>query len=166
MIKAAVNHKAFEIEWDSSSRKMKSQGKLLDWNSIQQNQLIHLSWNGKSFVCEWLGYQNEQRKAVVKVNGNEYTVNIEEPMDALLKSMGFSSSSQKKQRELKAPMPGLVLKVLVKPGEQIQKDTPLIILEAMKMENVIKAISDAEIKDVKIIEGQAVEKGVTMIEFC
>ena len=165
MIKASVGQKVFEVEWDGVAKKMKTKGQVVDWTCVQQHQLINLNLNGKSFVCEWLGYQSEQRKAIVKVNGNEYTVNIEEPMDVLLKSMGFSMSSQKKQRELKAPMPGLVLKVLVKDGDEIKKDSPLLILEAMKMENVIKSPIDGQIKEVRTIEGQAVEKGSILMEF-
>jgi biotin carboxyl carrier protein len=166
MLKATVNNKVFEIDWDRESEKMKVNQSSEDWNCVQRHRLMHLNWKGKSFVCEWLGYQQDQRKAIVKVNGTEYEVNVEEPMDALLKKMGFSASSSKKLKELKAPMPGLVLKTLVKAGDVVQKDSPLLILEAMKMENVIKAAADAEIKEIKIIEGQAVEKGVTLIEFC
>jgi biotin carboxyl carrier protein len=166
MVKATVNNKEYQIDWDKDSSKMKVNQSTGDWNCVERHRLMHLTWKGKSFVCEWLGYQQDQRKALVKVNGTEYVVNVEEPMDALLKKMGFASSASKKLKELKAPMPGLVLKMLVKPGDMVQKDTPLLILEAMKMENVIKAAADAEIKEIKIIEGQAVEKGVTLIEFC
>lgn len=49
-------------------------------------------------------------------------------------------------KEIKAPMPGLVLNVLVNVGDNVEKDTPLLILEAMKMENVIKAGSSAVVK--------------------
>jgi len=62
-------------------------------------------------------------------------------------------------------MPGMVLKVLVKEEDEISKDQPLLILEAMKMENVIKAVGPAKVGEIKIIEGQAVEKGAILIAF-
>jgi biotin carboxyl carrier protein len=60
-------------------------------------------------------------------------------------------------------MPGLVLKVLVKDGDVIKKGDNLLVLEAMKMENSIKAPADATIKAVKITAGDKVEKNQVMI---
>jgi biotin carboxyl carrier protein len=60
-------------------------------------------------------------------------------------------------------MPGLVLKVLVKDGDVIKKGDNILVLEAMKMENSIKAPADATIKSVKIIAGDKVEKNQVMI---
>jgi biotin carboxyl carrier protein len=68
-------------------------------------------------------------------------------------------------KEIKAPMPGLVLNVLVNAGDTVDKDTPLLILEAMKMENVIKAASSATVKKVNATKGVPVEKGAVLIEF-
>jgi biotin carboxyl carrier protein len=61
-------------------------------------------------------------------------------------------------------MPGMILKVLVEPGQQISKGDGLLILEAMKMENVLKASTDATVKSIKAIERTAVEKGAILIE--
>jgi biotin carboxyl carrier protein len=60
-------------------------------------------------------------------------------------------------------MPGMVLKVLVTPGQAIQKGDPVLILEAMKMENVFKAAADAVVKEIKVSERTAVEKGEVLI---
>jgi biotin carboxyl carrier protein len=69
----------------------------------------------------------------------------------------------RKVNDIKAPMPGLVLKVLVTPGQAIKKGDPVLILEAMKMENVFKATSDATVKEIKVAELTAVEKGEVLI---
>ncbi|MNS88855.1 Methylmalonyl-CoA carboxyltransferase 1.3S subunit [compost metagenome] len=61
-------------------------------------------------------------------------------------------------------MPGLILKVLVTEGQAIKKGEPVLILEAMKMENVFKAPGDAVVKAIRIEERQAVEKGEVLIE--
>lgn len=65
---------------------------------------------------------------------------------------------------VKAPMPGLVVKVLVKEGMQVVEDEKLIVIEAMKMENTLKSPVTGVVKSVKVIEGQAVEKGAVLIE--
>jgi len=66
---------------------------------------------------------------------------------------------------LKAPMPGLVLKVLVTEGQVVKKGDGLLILEAMKMENIIKASSDGIVKKIHIEEKNIVDKNQKMIEF-
>jgi biotin carboxyl carrier protein len=71
----------------------------------------------------------------------------------------------KKVAEIKAPMPGLVLEVLVSKGDEIKVNQPLVILEAMKMENVLKSPTDGSIKKVEITKGDSVEKNQLLISF-
>ncbi|MBK8500165.1 MAG: acetyl-CoA carboxylase biotin carboxyl carrier protein subunit [Flavobacteriales bacterium] len=71
----------------------------------------------------------------------------------------------KKVVDLKAPMPGLVLNILVKPGDTVRKNDPVLVLEAMKMENVIKAPADAVVKAIAAEKGKPVEKGQLLISF-
>lgn len=74
-------------------------------------------------------------------------------------------SLTKKVNHLKSPMPGLVLKVIAKVGDLVKQGEPLLVLEAMKMENVFKAPSDVVIKSIDVTEKQAVEKGELLISF-
>lgn len=66
---------------------------------------------------------------------------------------------------LKAPMPGLVVRVQVQPGEQVAAGAPLVVLEAMKMENELKAGAPGVVKSVRVASGEAVEKGQVLVEF-
>jgi len=119
-----------------------------------------------SYVVEVVGQPSDSGKAItLKINGKKVEVELEDKYDILLKSMGFDFSASNKLTELKAPMPGLVIDVMVKPGEIIQKGDGLIVLEAMKMENIIKASGEGVIKDVKIKKGVTVEKNQVMIGF-
>lgn len=61
-------------------------------------------------------------------------------------------------------MPGLVLQILVEPGQLVQKGDALLLLEAMKMENVIKAASNGQVKTVAVQKGAAVDKGQLLLE--
>ncbi|HNH66215.1 MAG TPA: biotin/lipoyl-binding protein, partial [Bacteroidia bacterium] len=69
-----------------------------------------------------------------------------------------------KVNDLKAPMPGLVLDILVSEGQTIQKGDSLLVLEAMKMENNLKAINDAVVKKINVSKGDKVEKNTVLIE--
>lgn len=66
---------------------------------------------------------------------------------------------------LKAPMPGLVADVLVRDGEDVIDGQPLLILKAMKMENILRAPHDATIRQVKVVNGQKIGKDELLIQF-
>ncbi|MEQ1744813.1 MAG: biotin/lipoyl-containing protein [Saprospiraceae bacterium] len=126
---------------------------------------FHLLENGQAFRAELLEVDYPKRTYVLKVNGVKYSVAISDYYDRLLKQLGLQTVSTHKVNTIKAPMPGLVISVLVQPGQAVQKGDPLLILEAMKMENVIKAASDGVVKSVAAQKGQPVEKGTTLLEF-
>ena len=106
----------------------------------------------------------ENKEITIRINGNPYNIQIKEDIDIMLEQMGLNMAAQQKAAPLKAPMPGLVLKVLVQEGQQVAKGDALIILEAMKMENVLKATTQATIKSIKVSEKSAIEKGAILIE--
>ena len=62
-------------------------------------------------------------------------------------------------------MPGLVLEILVEPGHSVNAGDPLMILEAMKMENVLKSPGQAIVKSVEVVKGAPVEKNQVLIHF-
>jgi biotin carboxyl carrier protein len=68
-------------------------------------------------------------------------------------------------QEVKAPMPGMVLNIIVSTGDEVKKGDALLVLEAMKMENIIKSPRDGKVKTVKAIKGTAVEKNQSLIVF-
>ena len=78
--------------------------------------------------------------------------------------MGFGIASAKQIKEIKAPMPGLVLEIAVSDGQEVNEGDKILILEAMKMENSILIHTHATIKKVIVTKGQAVEKGQVLIE--
>lgn len=101
----------------------------------------------------------------IKVNNNSYTVSISDPLDLLIKEMGFSSGTSKKSNNIKAPMPGIILSINVNEGQEVKEGDTLLILEAMKMENAIGAPKDGIVKSINAESGKTVEKGELIIEF-
>jgi biotin carboxyl carrier protein len=119
----------------------------------------------KSYNAEVISFDKETKTAEIKVNGTIYTVAAKDQFDILLDQLGLSTLNTAKVSEIKAPMPGLVLKLFVSEGTEVKKGDNLFILEAMKMENIIKSPADVTVKTVKIKPGDKVEKGQVLLTF-
>lgn len=130
----------------------------------QPNGLISILYNGKSYTAIIEKVDKKNKELTLHIDGQTYKTVIKEPIDQLLASMGLDLKAMQKVEPVKAPMPGMILKILVEPGQQIAKGDGMLILEAMKMENVLKATTDATVKAIKINERTAVEKGAILIE--
>ena len=131
---------------------------------IKDNYFV-LSLTGREFHVEVRELNSSLKTADLRVNSKKMTVEITDEFDKLLKRMGIERGKSTETKELKAPMPGLVLSVEVTPGKEVTKDQPLLILEAMKMENVIKSPREGVIAKVNVQKGQAVEKNELLIAF-
>lgn len=136
-----------------------------DWDvSVQPNGLISVLLNGRSYTAIIEKADRKSKEVTLRINGQLYTTSIKEPIDQLLSNMGLDLKAMQKAEPVKAPMPGMVLKILVTPGQQVNKGDGLIILEAMKMENLLKASATGIVKTIKATERTAVEKGAVLIE--
>ena len=132
--------------------------------SEQPNGIISVLHNGKSYTAIIEKTDRKAKEISLRINGQLYKVAIKEPIDQLLSNMGMDLKAMQKAEPIKAPMPGMILKILVTPGQKINKGDGLIILEAMKMENVLKAGADATVKAIRVTERTAVEKGAVLID--
>lgn len=83
--------------------------------------------------------------------------------EQLMERMGLEDSVAGASKELRAPMPGKVLEVLVSEGQGVSEGEPMLVLEAMKMENVLRAAGDGEVGSILVDAGQAVEKDAVLI---
>ena len=125
----------------------------------------HIIKDGKTYDVDVLKLNKEEKTVVLKVNGNKYELKVADQFDALLKQLGMDNLNAKKLNHIKAPMPGLVLSILVEEGKEVKKGDSLIILEAMKMENILKSPADGIVKKVAVKKGVPVEKNQLLIEF-
>lgn len=136
----------------------------LDVVKLKKNK-YHLLENNQSIQGEIVKTNFNKKEYAVKVNGAIYEVSIENQLDQLIKNMGFSTGSSKNVKLIKAPMPGVVLSVNVKVGQEVKEEDTLLILEAMKMESSIMSPSIGVVKNVLVANGNTVEKGQLLIEF-
>lgn len=126
---------------------------------------FHILQNNRSYQAEITEASFDQKTYTVKVNNNTYNVLIFNELDALIKEMGFEIGATKKVSEIKAPMPGLIIDINIKVGQEIKEFDALIILEAMKMENTLTSPRDGIIKSISVINGETVNKNQLLIEF-
>ncbi|MGB4773703.1 MAG: acetyl-CoA carboxylase biotin carboxyl carrier protein subunit [Daejeonella sp.] len=165
MLKINVNAKyTFEIETNKQGTTINSNPVSVDVHKINEHS-FHLLYQNKSYLAEIIRFNKAEKTCTVKVNSNTYNLTITDQFDELLHQLGIDNLNTAKISELKAPMPGLVLKVLVAEGDEVKKGDNLLVLEAMKMENIIKSPADVRIKSIKINPSDKVEKNQVMIVF-
>ena len=98
---------------------------------------------------------------VVAVGGETYRMRVEGPGRRGRRSLGGSSRGA--GQRLVAPMPGRVVAVHVQPGDRVDPGTPLVVLEAMKMENEFRATASGVVAEVGVTPGQAVNAGDLLV---
>lgn len=113
---------------------------------------VTVEYDGKQHIRIWTG-------------NRVVSAAVQDERDQLLAEWGFAAGGETDVQELVAPMPGLVLSVLVSDGEAIEAGQPLLVLEAMKMENELRAEKDATVRSVRVQAGDAVTKAQVLIAF-
>ena len=156
------NDRTFEPNLDGHAAEIN--GEKWEWVPQGNNRAL-LVGPQNTLSIDVVSVNREQRRVTIQYKGMKHEFKVSEPLDELLKSMGLDNAMQTKISELKAPMPGLVLDVLVSPGQAVQKGDKLLVLEAMKMENAIKAPADAVVGAIRCEKGQAVDKNQVLLSF-
>lgn len=126
---------------------------------------FHLLKDGGSYHIKILGSDFNNGTYTISVNGREYQTLIQTPLDELIQKMGFATNGSKNIDSISAPMPGLILDILVEEGQEVEEEEQLLILEAMKMENIITSPRNGVIKKIGVSKGDAVDKKQLLIEF-
>ncbi|GAA3981541.1 acetyl-CoA carboxylase biotin carboxyl carrier protein subunit [Pedobacter ginsengiterrae] len=165
MHKVKVNNKfLFDIDAQDSGLLINGKSIAIDTSQVGLNS-TNVIYEHKSYNTELVELNKAEKLCIIKVNGNTYKIQVEDQFDQLLKQLGLDNLATNKVAEIKAPMPGLVLNVIVKEGAEIKKGDNLLVLEAMKMENILKSSTDGIVKKVLIKQGDKVEKNQILIQF-
>lgn len=141
----------------------------VDQSMIDSAELLLPSGNGFNFRYQGKNYHinfinNPQGKLVsIEHKGQVYHITIQDGLDQLIKEMGLDEISNVFSGEIHSPMPGLVVEILVKEGQKVEKGEDLVILEAMKMENIIKAEGAGVVDKIYISKLDKVEKSQILI---
>lgn len=154
MFKVNTNNQSFEFNAEQLEN--------LGFNQTGTNTFTLIE-NNKVYTLELIELNG--KLVTVSVNGRKETFEIKDSLDLLVDQLGLAVTNNEKVDSVLAPMPGLVLKMMVSAGDSVEEGQPLLILEAMKMENVIKSPTAGVIKSIDVEVGAAVEKKKVLLVF-
>ena len=149
MIKATINEQQ-TISIETGSTGVLINGLEFKADIHEQNHIYNIIRDNKVYNAEVVAADFDSKSFTIKVNHNLYEVKLSDQYDELLRQLGFDKQVKQAVNDLKAPMPGLVVEVLVAEGSTVKQGESILILEAMKMENVLKAPVDVVVKKIKI----------------
>jgi biotin carboxyl carrier protein len=131
----------------------------------EEGNILRFRVDGKNYEAECIKLDAQKKVITIFLNGTPFQINIQDHIDLLIEEMGLETSQNQDVKEILAPMPGQVQKVLVEKGQEVNEGDGLLILVAMKMENLIKSPISGIIDEVLISDEQIVDKNQEMITF-
>lgn len=140
---------------DATTVHLDGERQVVDFRAVEGPGVYSLLINHQVFDLYMKPGETEYE---VLVGGKAYRVDVEDERTRLLKKLITSSDATGGTQEVRAPMPGLVVKFLVKEGDSVQRGEGLVVIEAMKMENEIRATTDGVVKKILKEEQASVEK--------
>ena len=167
MFTVNIEDKEYKVDFESElNQKGTINNQEFEFDMIKNNENnFHVIMNNISYNIDLVEANKEEKEVTIKINGEKYTGKVSDELDVLLKKMGIDNLSTNKVKDLKSPMPGLVLDIFVKVGDEIKEGDNLVVLEAMKMENNLKSPIDGVIKEINCEKSKAVDKNAVLIVF-
>lgn len=149
--------------WIFDNKETKSSGgAVIKWDD---ERFFTLTFNGKEFFGEILEEKSEDHQLKIKINHRVFEIKKKGELDELIAALGLDVPKIRKLKELQAPMPGRIVNIAVKVGDELNVGDDILSLEAMKMENVLKAEGIGTVKVIHIKQDDIVDKGAVLIEF-
>lgn len=166
MYKISIGDREYEVvPRDKEARTGSLNGADFQLDIAGRSPRMHVLRDGRSYEVSVVKADYATKTFRIRVNFREYELHARDRYDLLLEELGLEDLAAGAVGDLKAPMPGMVLEVHVQPGDEVQPGDPLVVLEAMKMENLLKAETEATVKAVEVEKGQAVEKNFVLVSF-
>lgn len=164
MVRATIGTTSFIVEAVDDQIRIDGQPFPMDLVKIRANH-FSIICNGKSYRAEIVNADRGSKVFKIRINDSHYDVIVKDKSDLLLESMGMNNTRGSHINSIRAPMPGLIIDMKIKEGDEVRKNDPLIVLEAMKMENIIKSPGDGTVKTIHVKKGVSVEKNQILVEF-
>lgn len=156
--------KSYKVEPSTKDGAVLINGQEVIVDAIQvAEKTFHMLIDGKSVTIEVVSADASNPEFMV--NGKPYKPTVKSETDLLLERLGLNVKAKKEIKELKAPMPGLVVEFRVEVGQKVNEGDPLVVLEAMKMENILKSPGEAVVKSIDASKGDAIDKNQVLITF-
>jgi pyruvate carboxylase subunit B len=164
-VKYIVTVAGREIEVQIEGDQVRVEGRSLAaaLRPVPGTPLRHLLVDGRPSTLVIEG--NGRGHWAIGTRGERWEVEAVDERTRHIRSLTGAATRDRGAAALKAPMPGLVVRVLAEPGQAVARGAGVVVLEAMKMENELKASADAKVKAVRVRPGEPVEKGQVLVEF-
>ena len=161
-----IGGKTYELEVENHHPKLslylEGEPVEFDYTLIQEPGLYSLILNGKQYRI-WVESKSNGTY-LLRLNQNALLAEVEDERQVLRRTLAPQRSGGGGQLQVRAPMPGMVLRVDVEPGQEVKMGQALAVIEAMKMENEIRSPAAGRISKVHIRQGQALEKDAPLFE--
>lgn len=161
----ALGGRTIEVQVMAESGRVMVDGKLhrAELREVSGTPLRVLSLDGAS--CSLAMQPTGPGAWLMQESGERYEVEVLDERTAHIRSLAGTVAAAPGPRPLKSPMPGLVVRVGVEPGQSVAAGASLVVLEAMKMENDLKAAVAGVVDHVRVAPGATVEKGAVLVTF-
>jgi pyruvate carboxylase subunit B len=158
---ARIDGKEFQIDHDGTT--LRVNGIPVDVEALRHGSARYLRIGSRRYDVSTLRREEDGSRRLL-LNGKSIRIELEDEVAAMLRSFGGEKATTVHAAIVRSPMPGKITRVLVREGELIEAGQGVLILEAMKMENEIKAPAAGIVKAVHVSESDAVEKNAALIE--
>ncbi|HRN51178.1 MAG TPA: biotin/lipoyl-binding protein [Anaerolineales bacterium] len=157
-----INETQYEIEI-LNPRQVSINGKVVevDFKSVSGQPIYSLLVDGQSYQAHV--YTGEEDELQVLLRGVLHSAKVEDEREKRLRAAAGGGAADSGEFVLKAPMPGLVVKVSVNEGDDVKKGDVLVILESMKMQNELKSPRDGKVTRIQVKAGDSVEQRTSMV---
>ncbi|MCG8319226.1 MAG: acetyl-CoA carboxylase biotin carboxyl carrier protein subunit [Cytophagales bacterium] len=137
-----------------------------EWDLVKiRKHYFHIIRDNQSYTAEVVHIDSESKQVSLKINGHKFQLKVKDRFDLLLERLGMSKNSSRQLQEIRAPMPGLILNINIEEGQEVKKGEAIMILEAMKMENIIKSPGEGVVKKINVGIGESVDKNSLLVQF-
>ena len=158
-----VAGRTVEVEIDGDRVLVDGASRHAELRSVSGTPVVNLLLEGQSWIIPM--ESTGSGTWALQRRGDRFDVEVIDERTRYIRSLVGESRANTGPLAQKAPMPGLVVKVQVEVGQEVAAGQPVLVLEAMKMENELKAAGPGVVEQIHIKPGQAVEKGAVLVTF-
>ena len=157
-----IRGRTVEVELHASGARIDGREVAAELRELPGTRLRHLLVDGGSLP--FVAAQPEPGQWELHVEGARHRVEVVDERTRAIRAMTGQSAAQKGPAAIKAPMPGLITRIEVAAGDVVRAGQGVVVIEAMKMENELRADADGVVDQVLVAPGQAVEKGTVLVQ--
>lgn len=158
-----IGEREYQVAIDGDRVTVDGEEHLAHLTAIPGTPLRHLLLGDRSFTLPFEARGNGDW--TMAFQGEVWDAQVVDERTRHIRTLTGSGDAKKTGRVLKAPMPGLVIRIDVVAGQRLEAGASVVVLEAMKMQNELRASAPTTVAVVHVSAGQAVEKGQPLVEF-